>query len=47
MDCINLKERFGDRFKVAYEESYYAQHGPNARVEDPVYMILLCRHGDI
>lgn len=39
-DCINLKKRFGDRFKVAYEESYYAQYGANARGEDPWYMIL-------
>ena len=47
MDCINLKERFGDRFKVAYEESYYAQHGENARVEDPVYMIIPCKWGHL
>ena len=47
MDCINLKEQFGDRFKVEYEESYYAQYGEHAWREDPHYMILLCRHGHI
>ena len=47
MECINLKRRFGDRFKVKYEESYYAQYGPHARIEDPCYMILLCRHGHV
>jgi len=47
MDCINLREQFGDRFKVAYEESYYTDHGENAHREDPGYMILLCQHGHI
>ena len=47
MDCVNLKKRFGDRFRVTYEESYYAQYGPNARIEDPHFMILLCRNGHI
>ncbi len=47
MDCINLKERFGDRFKVTYEESYYAQFGPNARIEDPWLMIIPCQAGHI
>ncbi len=47
MDCINLKERFGDRFKVTYEESYYAQYGPNAQIEDPWLMIIPCQNGHI
>lgn len=25
--CINLKEHYGDRFKVVYEESYSAERG--------------------
>ena len=25
MECISLKERFGRRFKVVYEESYHAE----------------------
>jgi len=47
MDCINLKERFGELFKVDYEESYYAEHGGNAYKPDPWYMILLCQNGHI
>ena len=46
-DCINLKEMFGDRYKVTYEESYYADHGETAYKEDPWLMILLCQHGHI
>ncbi len=47
MDCINLKQMFGDQFKVAYEESYYADHGNHAHREDLWLMILLCQHGHI
>ena len=45
--CINLREQFGRRYKVQYEESYYAEHGPNAWVEDPWLMIIPCRNGHI
>ncbi len=47
MDCINLRERFGDRYKVTYEESYYAQHGKRGRAVDPWLMIIPCEHGHI
>ena len=47
MECIDLKRTFGDRFKVAYEESYHAEYGPNAHREDAWLMILLCQHGHI
>ena len=30
--CINLRERFGRRYKVTYEPSYFAEHGAGARV---------------
>ena len=47
MECISLKERFGHKYKVEYEESYYAEYGPNARVEDLWLMIIPCRNGHI
>ena len=47
MDCINLKERFGDRYRVAYEESYKAEYGEDAYREDPALMIIPCRVGQI
>jgi hypothetical protein len=46
-ESINLRERFGKRYKVTYEESYQAQHGPRAWVDDPWLMIIPCRHGHI
>jgi len=45
--CINLEERFGRQYRVTYEESYWVEHGPDARVCDPWLMILPCRHGHI
>ena len=47
MKCINLKERFGDRYKVEYEESYDAEHSEHGRAEDPWLMLTPCRHGFI
>ena len=45
--CVNLQERFWRRFKVRYEESYFAQYGPHATVVDPWYMIVPCEGGEI
>jgi len=45
-DCINLKEMFGEQFKVEYEESYYAERSRET-VEDPWLMVLLCENGHI
>ena len=47
MDCVNLKEMFGKRYRIKYEESYFAQYGDNARAEDTWLMIIPCRHGHI
>ena len=47
MNCINLKERFGDRHPVKHEESYVADRGDGARAEDPWLMIIPCKHGHL
>ena len=47
MDCVNLKERFGRKYRVTYEESYYAQYGPYARADDPWLQIIPCQRGHI
>ncbi|MFH1923803.1 MAG: hypothetical protein ABIP48_28425 [Planctomycetota bacterium] len=46
-DCINLKERFGDRFKIDVDESYYAERPEFRKAEEPWLQLLLCRHGHI
>jgi len=38
-DCVNLRERFGQRYR--------AQYGPNARIEDPWLQIFPCKAGHI
>ena len=45
--CINLKERFGRRYRVTYEESYQADRGAGARAADPWLMIVPCRYGHV
>jgi hypothetical protein len=47
MNCVNLRERFGRRYRVEHEESYYAQYGPRARTDDPWLQIIPCRAGHI
>lgn len=47
MGCLNLKEQFGQRFKIEYAESYHADCGVRARLENPWLMILYCRNGHI
>ncbi|MGA2035031.1 MAG: hypothetical protein ABSG68_22505 [Thermoguttaceae bacterium] len=44
---MNLRERFGRRYRVEYEESYFAQYGLNARVDDPWLQIIPCQYGHI
>jgi hypothetical protein len=43
--CIDLS-KFG-QYRVAYEESYFAQYGPRAHVNDPWLKIIRCRAGHI
>jgi hypothetical protein len=42
--CIDLKERFGRRFRLLYEESYTTE---NRRGHDPWLLTIVCRHGHI
>lgn len=37
---ISLRERFGGEFKIEMEEGYFAQYGPDARIDDPHYQII-------
>ena len=46
-DCINLKERFGRRYRIGRDPSYYGEYGPNAITPDPWYYTVECQHGHI
>ncbi len=43
--CVNLRARFGKQYKVEFEESYFAERGENARVEDLSLMMIPCQRG--
>jgi hypothetical protein len=45
--CVNLKERFGQQYRVTYEESYHAERGKVVRTADPWLMIVPCRYGHV
>ena len=45
--CVNLKERFGRRFKIVMEESYGVQYGPRATRDDPWLQIIPGRLGHV
>ena len=40
VECVNLRETFGQRFKVTMEESYAAERGPGAWADDPWLQII-------
>ena len=45
--CIDLTELCGKKYRVTYEESYYAQYGPKAYTNDPWLKIIPCQNGHI
>lgn len=47
MDVINFKKQFGRRYRVIYEESYRAEHGTNARIENALLMVIPCKYGQL
>ena len=47
MECVDLKQRFGERYRVTYEESYYVDRGDGARTKAPWLMVLPCKNGYI
>ena len=47
MQCVNLKQRFGDRYKVQFEESYRAER-PEFRQQEVVWlMTIACENGHV
>ena len=47
MECPNLRELFGEAYRLAFEESYHAEHGENARVDDPWLQTIPGRFGHV
>jgi hypothetical protein len=47
MDCVNVRERFGQRYRVEYEESYYAERPEYRSAEEVWLQIIPCQRGHI
>ena len=47
MECVNLKERFGKRFKVGHDEAYFAERGERGFADDPQLQIIPGRRGHV
>ncbi len=45
--CVNLKQRFGDRYRITYEESFWAERPEFRQDEEPWLQIIPCRNGHI
>jgi len=44
--CLDLQETFGSRYRIEFEESYYAERSRQT-VDDPWLQIIPCRFGHI
>lgn len=44
--CINLREHFGDRYRIDFDPAYSPKGVPRAKLE-PWYMQIPCRYGVI
>lgn len=47
MECVNLRQRFGERFKIRHEESYAAERPEFRTAEKSWLQTIPCRHGHI
>lgn len=47
MNCVDLEQQFGDRYKVTYEESHGAERREIRAAEAPWLMVIPCQHGKI
>ena len=45
--CVNLKDMFGDRYKIGVDESYDAERPEFRRQEEPWLTHVVCQHGHI
>jgi hypothetical protein len=45
MSCIDLRQRFGKRYRITRDPAYFAEYGKGARTPDPWYWIIPCRNG--
>jgi len=47
MTIINLRERFGDTYRIAYDEAYQHERSEFRAIEEPHLQIIPCEHGHV
>jgi hypothetical protein len=45
--CIDLQERFGEKYKIGKDPSYWAEHGKGGWAHDPWLLLIPCKFGHI
>lgn len=45
--CINLRERFGKRYRVTHDPAYAGEYGEHGRTEDPWLQLIVGRAGHV
>lgn len=45
--CINLRERFGKRYRVTHDPAYVGEYGEHGRTEDPWLQLIVGRAGHV
>jgi len=44
---IDLRRAYGSRYKIGWDEAFFAEHGPNARGDDPWLQVIWGRLGHV
>ncbi len=47
MNCINLRQRYGDRYKITHDESYRTERPEFRAAEEPWLQVIECRNGHV
>ena len=45
--CVNLRRRFGDRYRIEFEDAYYAIAGERTKADKVWYQVIPCKWGTI
>jgi hypothetical protein len=46
-NCINLRERYGKRYRIEFDPAHAAEHGKRSRFDDPWLQLVPCQRGHI
>ncbi len=44
---VNLRQKFGQRYRIQFDPAYEAEHGKRGRSDDPWLQVIPCHRGEI